>query len=41
MNIEMTFLAREQIKKFARDNCMTKEEHYLMSNLVSMIKVID
>lgn len=39
MKIQMSVLAKEQIKKFARDNCLTQDEVDLFSRLVDEIKV--
>ena len=38
--IRMSFIAKEQIKKFARDNCFTQEEMDLFSKLVTLIEEI-
>lgn len=39
MKIQMSAIAKEQIKKFARDNCLTQNEVDLFSNLVEQIEV--
>ena len=40
MRIRMSFMAKEQIKRFARDNCLTQEEIDLFSKLVDEIEVV-
>ena len=39
MNIQISFLASEQIKKFARDNCLTQSEMDLFSKLVDKFEI--
>jgi hypothetical protein len=37
--IKMSALSKEQIKKFARDNCLSQDEIDLFSKLVDCIEV--
>ena len=39
MKIGMSFMALQQIKRFARENCLTQEEVDLFSKLVDNIEV--
>ena len=39
MKINVHFVAKEQIKQFARDNCLTQEEIDLFSKLIDCLEV--